>query len=96
MLQKKKKNGKNICPTCSEANDEQNNNTSVVCSVLINKDDEFKELTLFTPQVEELLQEPISPEKKQVENNLLSCIPMKIKYIESPKKDSTVSKIKRQ
>ncbi|CAC5393356.1 unnamed protein product [Mytilus coruscus] len=78
----KKKLVNKICPTCSQANDEQNNNTSVVCSVLINKDEEFKELTLFTPQVEELLQEPISPEKKQIENNLLSCIPMKIKYIE--------------
>ncbi|CAG2240197.1 unnamed protein product [Mytilus edulis] len=69
-----------------------NNNTSVVCSVLINKDEEFKELTLFTPQVEELLQEPISPEKKQIENNLLSRIPMKIKYIESPKKTTQCQK----
>ncbi|CAC5381643.1 PIF1 [Mytilus coruscus] len=43
-------------------------------------------------EVEELLQEPISPEKKQIENNLLSCIPMKIKYIESPKKTTQCQK----
>lgn len=90
----KKKTVNNICPSCSK--ESQCDITSVVCSVVINQDDDFKELTLFTPQVEELIQKPISPETKEIEESILSCIPIHIKFIESPKKDNTISKLKRQ
>lgn len=34
----------NICPTCSKSqNKKEDSKTSVVCSVLINKEDEYKE-----------------------------------------------------
>lgn len=87
----RKKIVNNICPSCLK--ESQCDITSVVCSIVINQDDDFKELTLFTPQVE-LLQKLISPEKKEIEESILSCIPIHIQFIESPRKDNTISKLK--
>jgi len=91
----KKKLVNNICPTCSKNYTGETEITSVVCNVLINQEEEYRELTLFTSQVEEITQKPLSPEKKAIEDDLLSVIPVRIKYVSSPKKDNTVSKLKR-
>ena len=90
----RKKVNDNICPSCSKNYTGETEITSVVCNVLINQEGEYKELTLFTPQVEEITEKPISPEKKAIEEDL-SVIPVRIKYVSSPKKDNTVSKLKR-
>lgn len=85
----------NICPTCSKNYTGETEITSAVCNVLINQEEEYRELTLFTSQVEEITQKPLSPEKKAIERDLLSVIPVRIKYVSSPKKDNIVSKLKR-
>ena len=91
----KKKLVNNICPTCSTNYTGETEITSAVCNVLINQEEEYRELTLFTSQVEEITQKPLSPEKKAIEDDLLSVIPVRIKYVSSPKKDNIVSKLKR-
>lgn len=59
--------------------------TYVVRNVLIIQNDNYKELTIISPQVQELLEKPITPTKEVIEAYLLNVIPLQINIIESPK-----------
>ena len=62
----KKKLVNNICPTCSTNYTGETEITSAVCNVLINQEEEYRELTLFTSQVEEITQKSLSPKRRQL------------------------------
>lgn len=64
-----------------------------LCCVHLQEDNDFKELTLFTSHIVEILKlksKPLATNVVEIEQDL-SAIPAQIKYTSSPRKDQTVS-----
>lgn len=62
-----------------------------LCCVHLQEDNDFKELTLFTSHIVEILKsKPLATNVVEIEQDLYQ-IPVQIKYTCSPRKDQTVS-----
>lgn len=62
-----------------------------LCCVHLQEDNDFKELTLFTSHIVEILKsKPLATNVVEIEQDLYQ-IPAQIKYTSSPRKDQTVS-----
>ena len=85
------------CPNCSTSYPDHTEPHSIVCNVAISKDDEIQELTLFKPQIQVLINDDEFPmdDKDALEERVLACVPIKISFTPSPKKDKTVLSLAR-
>lgn len=62
-----------------------------LCCVHLQEDNDFKELTIFTSHIVEILKsKPLATNVVEIEQDLYQ-IPAQIKYTSSPRKDQTVS-----
>ena len=92
-----KKLSDNKCPKCNTQYDGKNDHKSVVCTVAVEQNEDIKEITLFSPQVKELLQQKeVKIETIDcLEESILQNLPIKVGFTKSPNKDSnTVSAFK--
>ena len=85
------------CPKCSSTTFAPS--LGVVCRILTQQGDDFDSLTLFREQVDTILSSSsVSLDEcvdaEAVENAVISCLPVRVSFVPSPKKDKTVSSLK--
>lgn len=86
----------NTCPNCKKTYNEKESTMSVVCSVMLEDDEHnFDQVSLFTKQVTEICSLDLTRSEQSLQEDFVKCLPCKINYTKSPKKDSTIVQLRK-
>ncbi|KAH3734852.1 hypothetical protein DPMN_041302 [Dreissena polymorpha] len=93
-----KKLVQNKCPKCLTNYDDESNKLSMSCSIGLLQEENITTVTIFTPQIRQLIEDLHLEEKNNsiLEERMLNILPIKVGFTRSPRKDSnTLSLLKK-